>query len=239
MTHTIEADAIALRFGRVDALTDVSFATGGDGITVVLGPNGAGKSTLFACALGLLRPDRGRLSVLGLDPIADHDALCDRVGYVPSTPDAPAWMTAREYFRFLAPHYSRWNDGVVRRMVERYEVPLDRAIGALSRGEGAKVMLIGALAHEPECVLLDEPFSGLDPVVRRDLLRAFLDEFEASGRSALIATHDLEVAARLADRVLVLARGKVEAFGSTDEVLGQDDPARIPRGLYELLERVA
>jgi len=239
MKHFLRAAGVRKRFGRKVALDGISLEIDEPGITVVLGPNGAGKSTLFACLLGTLRPCEGSLEILGLDPVRDQRRSTQRVGFVPDTPDAPDWMTPAELFRFLAPHYERWNDGVAQRMARDLGLPLDRPMKTLSRGEAAKAMLVAAFAPEPELVLLDEPFSGLDPVVRHELLRGFLAEFEGKERVALVATHDLDVAARLADRIVVVAGGRVALHGTVEEVLGEYSPARIPEKLYRVLTEVA
>lgn len=206
-------------------------------VTVLLGPNGAGKSTLMKLGLGLLRPDAGTVRVLGLDPVRDARQVKERTGYVPDAPDAPRWMTPRELYRFLAPQYPRWDASVVERMVESQNLPLDVPFRALSRGQGAKAMLAAALAPKPELLLFDEAFSGLDPLARNELLTGFLEEFRVGEGTALVATHDLDLAARIADRVIVLAHGRVTAAGTVDEVLGttENDKRPIPRGLLALL----
>ena len=145
-------------------------------------------------------------------------------------------MTPRELFRFLAPHYAAWDGARALELAERYSVPLDTRFGSLSRGQAARAQLAAALAPSPELLLMDESFSGLDPLARRDLLQHFLGELAEHEIAALIATHDLDVAARAADSVLVLSAGKIVAAGTVDEVLGAESPARLPQGLLELLE---
>lgn len=238
MTHTLEVENVAKRFGRTRVLEDVSFTLPLGGVTVLLGENGQGKSTLLRLLLGLLRPDRGRLSVLGLEPVRDGRKLRTLVGYVPDEPDNPRWMTTRELFRFLRPQYPRWSQERAESLAREWEVPLDRAFKTLSRGQAARAQLAAALAQSPRLLLLDECFSGLDPLARRDLLTGFLSELAEHEIATLVVTHDLDVAARLAERVLVLAGGRIQAQGALEEVLETDEEAaRISSRMLALLER--
>jgi ABC-2 type transport system ATP-binding protein len=188
--------------------------------------------------MGLLQADAGELRVLDMDPLRDADRVRRRFGYVPDTPDAPRWMTTNELFGFLAPQYPAWDAACAERLAARFDIPLHTPFRALSRGQGAKAMLVAALAPSPELVLLDEPFSGLDPVARRELLQVFIEELHRLGAAALVATHDLEVAARIADHVLVLDKGRLAAAGPVDMVLGKPDEesARVPARLFDLLK---
>jgi len=231
---------VTRRFRRRVVLDRLSLEVPGASVCALLGPNGAGKSTLMRLALGLLRPDAGAIAVCGRDPVRQASWVRGAVGYVPDRPDVHDWMTPRELFGFLRPQYRVWNDGLVERLAQRFELPQDTRFRSLSRGEGAKAMLVAALAPEPRLLLLDEPFSGLDPVVRHELLQSLLEELAGGEQAALVATHDLDVAARIADRVIVLAEGRVSTSGSVAEVLGsEDEPGRLPHRLYHLLEDAA
>jgi ABC-2 type transport system ATP-binding protein len=238
MSHVIEVEGVEKRFGKTPALRGVSFALRCAGVTVLLGENGAGKSTLLRLLLGVLPPDAGTIRVLGRDPFRHGDAVRERVGYVADRHDCPDWMTPRELFRFLAPHYRTWDAARALSLATAYEVPLDRPFGKLSRGEAARAQLAAALAPSPELLLVDEAFSGLDPLARRELLGHFLTELAEHQVAVLLATHDLDVAARAADAALVLHEGKLCAAGSMADLLGGEDAARLPQSLIELLERV-
>ncbi len=238
MNSLVEVEGLSKRFRRRTALDGVSFVLEPKSVTALLGPNGAGKSTLLRCLLGLLRPDGGRVRVLGFDPVRHGERVRELVGYVPDAPDCPRWMTPRELFRFLEPHYSTWSRARAERLAAQAEVPLDTSFAALSKGQAARAMLAAALAPAPRLLLVDESFSGLDPLARRELLRHVLAELASEEIAALIATHDLDVAARIADHVLVLHEGRVSARGAVDEVLrGEVD--RLPARLLELLEQGA
>jgi ABC-2 type transport system ATP-binding protein len=185
----------------------------------MMGANGAGKSTLLRCLLGVLEPGEGSVRVLGLDPLAASREIRERTGFVPDVPDAEPWMTAAMLFDFLRPSYPTWQDGEARRLAELFRVPLRTPFRHLSRGEGMKAMIAAALAPDPELVLLDEPFAGLDPLAAEGVLRAILGEVRTGRRTVLCATHDLDVAARIADDVLILHEGRIARQGALEDVM--------------------
>ena len=237
MKPVVEVEGVEKRFGRKRVLEGVSFVLPERGVTVLLGENGAGKSTLMRLVLGVMPASAGSLRVLGMDPFRRGEHLRQFVGYVADRPDCPDWMTPRELFAFLAPHYETWNGSRALSLALQYEVPLDTRFGALSRGQAARASLAAALAPEPKLLLIDEAFSGLDPLARRDLLQRFVAELAEHDIAALIATHDLDVAARAADSLLVLAGGRIAASGALEEVLGEGETlARVPQGLLDLRE---
>ena len=237
MRTLVEVEGLVQRMGRREVLRDVTFALPSDVVTVLLGPNGAGKSTLMRVLLGLLAPDRGVVRVLGLEPLRAGQRVRRAVGYVPDHPDVPPWITPRELFRFLATDYPRWDAERALALAREYDVPLDVRFAGLSRGQAARALLVAALAPAPELLVLDECFAGLDPIARRDLLAHFVGELAERGTAALVATHDLDVAARIAERVLVLHEGRIAAQGTLEEVLGVGaDAGGLPRKLLRLLE---
>lgn len=237
MNEIVSVEGLAKRFGAARVLEDVTFALPEGSVTVLLGENGEGKSTLLRLLMGLLRPDRGTLRVLGLDPLRQARAVRELVAYVPDAFDNPGWMTPRELFRFLRPQYPGWDQARAERLSGAWEVPLDRRFSALSRGQAARATVVAALAQSPRLLLCDECFAGLDPLARRDLLGGLLAELADLGVTTLAVTHDLDVAARLADRVLVLADGRIRRQGTLEEVLEiPEESGRIARGLLRVLE---
>ena len=236
MNSILEAEELTKRFRRRVVLADVTLGLVPGSVTVLLGPNGAGKSTFLRLALGLLKPNGGTMRVLGRDPRRGKHVR-QNVGFVPDRPDAYRWMTPCDLFRFLEPQYERWSRRKALALTERLRVPMETPFADLSRGEGTKCMFTAAVAHEPPLLLLDEPFAGLDPLVREEVLRAFLETMAEGGTTALVATHDLDVAARVADRIALLAHGRIELFGTVGEVLDTaHEPADVPAGLKQLLE---
>jgi len=240
MNAIVTVEHVAKRFGKTRVLEDVGFELPASGVTVLLGENGQGKSTLLRLMLGLLKAEEGAIRVLGLDPLKQGRELRRLVGYVPDQPDNPAWMTPRELYRFLRPQYPAWSQERVERLSKEWEIPFERRFKQLSRGQAARALLVAALAQSPKLLLLDECFAGLDPLARRDLLSGFLAELAEHEIATLAVTHDLDVAARIAERVLVLANGRIRSQGSVEEVLRVDDePARVASQLLGLLERTS
>ena len=222
MKPILEAVALGQRFGRREVLADLSLTLPPGTITVLLGSNGAGKSTFLRLALGLLRPSAGSVSVCGHDPCRGNVARRS-IGFVPDRPDVYGWMTGQELFRFLAPQYPTWNGELAFELAEHMGVPLATRFARLSRGEGTKCMLAAALATSPPLLLLDEPFAGLDPLARDEVLAAFLATLSTETTTTLLATHDLDVASRVADRIALLENGRVQVR-----------PNDAPAGLKEL-----
>jgi ABC-2 type transport system ATP-binding protein len=208
---------VCKRFGRRHVLDRLELAVAPGQVTALLGTNGAGKSTLMRVALGALKADAGELEVAGLDPLRQPRELRRAVGYVPAEPDAYEWMSVIDLFRFLRPQYPTWDEGYARSLVESWRVPTHTKFKAMSRGEGMKSMLVAALAPRPKLLLLDEPFAGLDPLVREEVLRGVVGELRDGERTVLVATHDLDVVARVADRVAILADGRIARHGTLAE----------------------
>jgi ABC-2 type transport system ATP-binding protein len=227
----IVIQGVSKRFGKRVVLDGFDFSLVPGQVTVLLGRNGAGKSTFLRLCLGVLKPEAGRVEVCGHDPVRRPRDVRRLIGYVPDKPDVYDWMTPRELLYFLKPQYPTWNADRAARVAEQLSVPLDTPFKGLSRGEGMKAMLMAALAPDPALLLLDEPFAGLDPVAREDVLKGVI---RAGEQTILCATHDLDVAARIADRVAVLSRGKIVAHGPAEEVVGAG--GRAPEKMREILE---
>ncbi len=210
MKHpAIRVEGLTRRFRRKEVLAGLDLTVEVGETVVVLGRNGAGKSTLFKLLLGGLSAHGGSIEVTGLDPIRQGAELRGRIGYVPTTPDAYPWMTFADLSRFLESHYARWSRERAGDLAAQLDVPLKTPFKAMSRGEGMKAMLCAALAPDPQLLLLDEPFAGLDPIVRKEVLRGVIAHLKNSRRTVLCATHDLDVAARIADRVVYLDSGRI------------------------------
>jgi ABC-2 type transport system ATP-binding protein len=232
-THALRAVGIRKAFGKNVVLDrfDLDLTVGE--VTVLLGGNGAGKSTLMRMALGSERATLGTIEVLGRDPLRQQSAVLQRVGYVPSVPDVYDWMTPVDLFRFLRAQYSAWDDDWCAELIALLEVPETTTFGNMSRGQGMKTMLVAALAPRPELLLLDEPFAGLDPLVRDEVLAGVIASLRDEACTVLCATHDLEIAARMADRVAVLADGRITRHGPIAEFV--EEHVSVPNALKTAL----
>jgi ABC-2 type transport system ATP-binding protein len=218
MNSILSVNRISKRFGRTQAIADITFELQPETITVLLGSNGAGKSTLLRCILGLCKPEEGAIRVLGRDPLRDSSSVRASIGFMPDHPDVYGWMTARDLFDFLRDQYPGWSEEREQDLADRLQIPLDSRFDTLSRGEAAKVMLAAALAPAPPLLALDEPFARLAPPVCDEVLKVFLEEAPAPHGAVLVATHDLELAARIADRVLVMDQGRLIADRAIEDL---------------------
>ncbi len=227
MNTILSASGLHKSYGKLDVLHDVSLDLAENETAVLLGTNGAGKSTLLRLLLGLETPGRGDVQVFGLDPLKKGQTVRESIGYVPDHPDIYEWMTALDLFKFLKPAYPTWCDERALRFAEALRFPLKTSFKALSRGEAAKVMLAAALAPSPKLVVLDEAFARLSPPVREQVLEFFVREAPLEGGAALVATHDLDVAARLADRVFMLEEGCLTEVDDVHLADGSSVPARL------------
>jgi ABC-2 type transport system ATP-binding protein len=206
------------RFGRNRVLGDVNVDVPKGSVTAILGRNGVGKSTFLRILVGFMPPSGGAVRVMGLDPAKKGPHVRRQVGFVPERLELPKWMRVREHMRFLEPFYPTWNKGLEARLIDLLELDASALIRNLSKGDRMKESLVAALAHEPELLLLDEPFSGLDPVIRQQVMTTILDHLHREGRTVVIVTHSIADVERIADRILLLAEGEVLLDGALDEV---------------------
>ena len=197
------------RYGRITAVRDLDLEIEQGCIFGLLGQNGAGKTTTIRALLNLIRPAHGTLSVLGLDSVADALAIRRRIGYVAEAPRFYDWMRVDEILRFCAALHPTWDRDLEQALVKRLGLPTGRRIGALSRGMQAKVGLVTALAPRPDLLLLDDPTSGLDPIVRREFMEQIIGTVQAEGGTVFFSSHLLHEMERVADEVAILHEGRL------------------------------
>lgn len=195
-------------FGRVEALRGLTLTVPAGSIFALVGPNGAGKTTCIKLLLNILRPTAGRAEIIGVDSKRLGAAEKAQLGYVSENLELPDWMTVGEFLAYARPFYPAWDDDRAAALVEAYELPLERRLRALSRGMRMKAMLAAALAHRPRLLILDEPFSGLDVLVREDLIESVLDLMAES--TVLIASHDLAEIESFASHLAYVNEGTLE-----------------------------
>lgn len=192
----------------------------------LVGPNGAGKSTTLRAIAGRLSRYQGSVRVLGSEARDAPVELRSRVGVLGEELLGFDWMTVREHMQLLAAFYPTWDEERVARLARRMELPWDTRLANLSKGNRVKVSLVAALAFGPEVLLLDEPTSGIDPVMRAELLSQVDECAPLGGECAVVfSTHILEDVEALADRVILLSDGRVLRDGRTEE-LRRRDPDR-------------
>jgi len=212
----INVDRLNKRFRKEVAVDGVSFAVPSGSICGLVGPNGAGKTTTIRILLDLLARDGGAVSVLGLDPARQAFDILSRVGYVPEKHHIYQWMQVQQVLDFAAGVYPRWDWAECKQVNAILDLPIDRKVKDLSRGELAKLALLIALGHKPELLILDEPTSGLDPLVRREFLRAIVGLLKEANRTVFFSTHILSDVERVADQVIVMDEGRIVADDALD-----------------------
>jgi ABC-2 type transport system ATP-binding protein len=218
----ISARGIVKRYGRTVALAGLA-ADIGAGITGLLGSNGAGKTTFLALVLGLRSRDEGDLLVLGKDPATAGIEVRARIGYAPEHHDLPAELAAADLVRHLAEMHLLPPRAAMQRANEAlWLVGLGeerfRPVGSMSTGQRQRVKLAGAIAHDPELVLLDEPTDGLDPVQRSEMLALIRRIGTEFGMHILISSHHLEEVEKICDAVVIVEGGTVVHAGALDDL---------------------
>jgi ABC-2 type transport system ATP-binding protein len=205
----ISVSELTRRFGPKTALDSVSVSMPRGAVYGLVGANGAGKTTLIKHVLGLLRAQSGSVRVFGLNPVTDPVGVLSRIGYLSEENDLPGWMRVDELIRYSRAFYPAWDDVYAEELRQAFALDPSAIVKNLSKGQKARVGLLIALAHRPELLVLDEPSSGLDPIVRRDILGAVIRTIADEGRTVLFSSHLLGEVEQVADHVTMINRGKI------------------------------
>src|SRR5687767_11998291 len=214
----ITVSELTRRFGVTTALASVSLSLPRGGVYGLVGANGAGKTTLIKHLLGLLRAQSGSVRVFGRDPVRDPVGVLSRVGYLSEERDLPEWMRVDELMRYTQAFHPTWDVAYARELIETFGLDPSKKIKELSKGMRAQAGLIAAVAHRPELLILDEPSSGLDAVVRRDILDAIVRTVADDGRTVIFSSHLLDEVERMSDHVTLMHQGRVTLSGALDDV---------------------
>ncbi|MBI3866176.1 MAG: ABC transporter ATP-binding protein [Planctomycetia bacterium] len=231
----VEIHRVTRRFGDKTALDDVSLTVPRGGVFGLIGGNGAGKTTLIKHILGMLKDQTGSVSVFGLDPVKNPVGTLGRIGYLSEDRDLPNWMRVSELMRYTQAFFPTWDEKFAEELRVAFDLDPLAKVKNLSRGQRARTGLLVALAHRPELLVLDEPSSGLDPVVRRDILGAIIRTIADEGRTVLFSSHLLDEVERVADRVAIIHQGRVLLTAPLDEV--KDTHRRVTLRFGQALER--
>lgn len=219
LSHPLSIEHVTKSFGSFVAVDDLSFTARRGEVLGLLGPNGAGKTTTIRMVMGITMPDSGHLEVLGE---RDPTRVKDRVGYLPEERGLYRKMTVDATLRYMgqlkgmpgALLRKRIDDGLEKLGLSGWK---HSKVETLSKGMSQKIQFLATLLHQPEFVILDEPFSGLDPL-NRDLLEKLIDELRREGVTIIFSTHQMETAEDLCDRIVLINKGRVLIEGTLSEV---------------------
>ncbi|HPO12419.1 MAG TPA: ABC transporter ATP-binding protein [Candidatus Hydrogenedentes bacterium] len=200
---------LSRKFWRKQALEHVSLEIPRGCVFGLVGENGAGKTTLVKHLMGLLKAQSGKVRVFGMDPVNDPEGVLARVGYLSENRDLPDWMRVRELILFTRAFFPQWDDAYAEELRDLFGLDPVIKIRNLSRGQRAQMGLLVALAHRPDLLILDEPSSGLDAVVRHDILSAIIRTVADEGRTVLFSSHLLDEVEYVADHVAFLHEGRL------------------------------
>jgi ABC-2 type transport system ATP-binding protein len=221
METVIETHGLTRSFREVEAVRELDLAVTSGKAFALLGRNGAGKTTTIKLVAGLLRPTRGESRVLGTLSTALGPGDWQRLGYVSENQSLYEWLTAGELLAFARPFYPTWDRDLESMLVRKLSVPLERKVSRCSRGEKMKLALVLALAFRPKLLVLDEPFAGLDPLAREDLLAGMMEVTGQESWSVFFSTHDVDEVERLADEVGFIEEGRLQLHEPLEVLQGR------------------
>src|SRR5215475_4771358 len=221
----IQVHKLWKKFRRHDAVRDLSFAVPEGSAFALIGANGAGKTTTIKVLMNILEPTRGSANVLGVDSRKISPRELAQIGYVSENQDMPEKLTVAQFLAYLRPFYPTWNVDLEKSLLRQLRLPLDRKIGNLSHGMRMKMSLACALPFRPKLLVLDEPFSGLDPLVRDEFMEGLLQQ--AGEMTILISSHDLGEIDGVATHVTFLDQGRLLFEERMEELMDRFREVRV------------
>lgn len=207
--NIIETRQLTRRYGRHDAVNSLDLEVPEGSVFALLGPNGAGKTTTIKVLVNLLRPSSGEARTLGVDTRRLRPSHFEQLGYVSESQKMPEGMTVRQFLDYCRGFYPKWDLALEATLLKQFELPPERKLKHLSRGMRMKAALLSSLAYRPKLLILDEPFSGLDPIVRDEFVRGVLELAGDQGVTVFLSSHEIEEVERLADRVGIVNQGRM------------------------------
>lgn len=237
MSVVIRTENLTKRFRRVTALDGLDLEVPQGAIYALVGPNGAGKTTAIKILMNIFRPTAGRAQVLDIDSRRIAGKAFTAIGYVSENQELPGWMRVDAFLDYLRPFYPAWDRDLEKELIQQFALPLNRKLRELSRGMRMKAALAGSLAYHPRLIVLDEPFTGLDPLVRDELISSMLEG--AAEASVLISSHDLGEVESFASHVGYLDQGRLKLSEEMTALAGRfreveltlETPAVLPERL--------
>lgn len=217
MENAIEIKGLKKSYKDFDL--ELSLALPRGCIMGLVGENGAGKSTTIKCILGMVEKDAGTIKVLGQDAGGSGKALKEQIGVVMDEPPFPEGLTAKQIGRVMAGIFKSWDSAVYNAYLTRFSLPLDKGFKEFSRGMKMKLSIAAALSHHPTLLILDEPSSGLDPLVRDEVMDIFSEFTRDESHSILISSHIVSDLEKICDYIAFIHRGRLMLCEEKDELL--------------------
>jgi len=203
----IRTENLVKKFRRVEALNGLNLDVLEGAVYALVGPNGAGKTTAIKILMNIFGPTSGRAEVLGIDSARVAGRSFTSIGYVSENQELPEWMRVGTFLDYLRPFYPSWDRALEDRLIRQFDLPRERKLGNLSRGMRMKAAFASSLAYHPKLIVLDEPFTGLDPLVRDELIQGLLEQAEKS--TIFVSSHDLAEIESFASHVGYLEQGRL------------------------------
>ncbi len=217
--NPIQLHEVTKTYGKKAALNEVTWQVVPGSITALLGPNGAGKSTLLKLVMGLLRPNKGSVHTLGRLSHKLRSEELRQIGFVSESQELPAWMTVAQFLAYSRPLYPTWDAKLEATLMAQFALPVASKLGSLSRGQLMKTALLASMAFRPKLLVLDEPFSGLDPLARDEFIAGILELASSEEWTICISSHDFFEVERLVDHVSMLDGGKIRLDKTAAELV--------------------
>jgi ABC-2 type transport system ATP-binding protein len=218
--YAVETIGLTKRYGTVEALTDCNLALPQGRVIALVGPNGAGKTTLLRLLVGLIKPTSGSAKVIGDISLANTPEALAKVGFVAQEHPLYRRFKVADLLRMGRSMNLRWDQEFAEKRLAMLGIPLDRRAGALSGGQQAQVALALALAKRPRLLILDEPLASLDPMARREFLKAMVEAVAEDQITVLFSSHVVSELQRVCDYLVVLNHGRIRVAADIDELLG-------------------
>jgi ABC-2 type transport system ATP-binding protein len=207
MNNAIYTQGLTKKYGSTSALLDLSISVPEGAIYALVGANGSGKTTMIKMLMNIFRPTSGHAQVLDVDSRRLAGRHFNRIGYISENQEMPEWMTVAALLDYCRPFYPRWDRALEQQLVRQFDLPLKRRLKHLSRGMRMKAVFASTFAYRPSLIILDEPFSGLDPLVRDELIEGLLER--ASDTTIFLSSHDLAEIESFSSHVGFLEQGRL------------------------------
>ena len=232
----VEIKGLTRKFRKKTALDNVDLSVSRGRVLGLVGENGAGKTTLIKHMMGQLKAQEGTVRIFGIDPVKDPVGALSRIGYLSEERDLPRWIRMDELMNYTSAFYPDWDSSYAEELRQMFNLDASAKVKEMSQGQKARAALLCALAYRPPLLLLDEPSSGLDPVVRRDILAAIIRTVADEGRTVLFSSHLLEEVERVADDVAMIHNGQIVMHDSLENIRASHHlvTLRFPEPIKEL-----